>query len=240
MAEILLNNIAITYHIVRSARMSLSMSFKNSTELEVRAPRLMPDFLITQFIKKNENWILRHLEKLQQRKAQRLIPEYKTGITIPFFGEQYPLTISASPLAKIPRLYFIKNTFEAVTLQNLTEKQQQTQLRKVFKDWYLRNTKEKLSQRIAFWAEKMHVTYNNVRIKDVTSHWGSCSSKKNLNFNYRIAMLPMAGIDYIIIHELSHLTEMNHSPRFWKIVEKYMPDYKKIRAELKKKSIDVD
>lgn len=76
-------------------------------------------------------------------------------------------------------------------------------------------------------------TYKNITIKNTTSRWGSCSSKGNLNFNYKIVLLPQELSDYIIVHELCHLAQMNHSPLFWKLVEKSIPDYKKIRKELR-------
>ena len=76
--------------------------------------------------------------------------------------------------------------------------------------------------------------YNNIYIKNHSSRWGSCSSKKNINFNYRIINLPEDLSEYIISHELCHLGEMNHSKRFWNLVAKTIPDHKKRRAELKK------
>ncbi len=76
--------------------------------------------------------------------------------------------------------------------------------------------------------------YNRVAIRDQSSRWGSCSSKGNLNFNYRLALLTERQSDYIIVHELCHLKEMNHSSKFWDLVEQSIPDYKAIRTELKK------
>ena len=76
--------------------------------------------------------------------------------------------------------------------------------------------------------------YNRVAIRDQSSRWGSCSSKANLNFNYRLALLSERHSDYIVVHELCHLKEMNHSSRFWNLVEQGIPDYKNIRAEIKK------
>lgn len=75
--------------------------------------------------------------------------------------------------------------------------------------------------------------YNKITIRFVSTRWGSCSSKKNLNFNYRIIFLPDNLTNYLVVHELCHLQEMNHSVRFWKLVEKTIPDYKKCRKELK-------
>ena len=79
--------------------------------------------------------------------------------------------------------------------------------------------------------------YNRVAIRDQKSRWGSCSSKGNLNFNYRLALLSARQSEYIIVHELCHLKEMNHSARFWSLVEQTMPDYKDIISELKKVNI---
>ena len=90
--------------------------------------------------------------------------------------------------------------------------------------------KEKLND----FAKQMNVHFTMVRIKNVKTIWGSCSSKKNLNFNFRLFFLPEALIDYVFVHELAHLKHMNHSKAFWSEVEKQIPDYKKRREELKR------
>jgi hypothetical protein len=90
--------------------------------------------------------------------------------------------------------------------------------------------KEKLND----FAKQMNVHFNMVRIKNVKTIWGSCSSKKNLNFNFRLFFLPEVLIDYVFVHELAHLKHMNHSKAFWSEVEKQIPDYKKRREELKR------
>jgi len=79
--------------------------------------------------------------------------------------------------------------------------------------------------------------YNRISIKNQKTRWGSCSTKGNLNFNYKIALLPEKMADYIVVHELCHLYEFNHSQNFWKLVEKTVPDYKEIRKELKKSNL---
>jgi predicted metal-dependent hydrolase len=81
--------------------------------------------------------------------------------------------------------------------------------------------------------------YNRISIKDTKSRWGSCSAKKNLNFNYKIVLLPLPMAEYIVVHELCHLKEFNHSQRFWYLVGETIPEYKKIRAELKIKGIEL-
>lgn len=89
---------------------------------------------------------------------------------------------------------------------------------------------EYIPKRVKYYAEKENFVYNKITIKNLVSRWGSCSTKGNLNFNCLLMLMPDYVIDYIVVHELCHLREMNHSEKFWAEVEKIMPDYQ--RAEL--------
>jgi predicted metal-dependent hydrolase len=77
-------------------------------------------------------------------------------------------------------------------------------------------------------------SYQAVRVKQMKTQWGSCSAKRNLNFNYKILFLPPELQDYLIVHELCHLQEMNHAPRFWRLIAKAVPDYLRLRKELRR------
>lgn len=94
-------------------------------------------------------------------------------------------------------------------------------------------------QRLNYWNQFYNFQYGRVSIKNTRSRWGSCSSKKNLNFNYRIIFLSPELQDYLIVHELCHLAEMNHGPRFWSLVAKQIPDYKYRIGELKTVEKDI-
>jgi len=86
-------------------------------------------------------------------------------------------------------------------------------------------------QRLIYWNQFYNLPYNRVAIRNTRSRWGSCSSKRNLNFNYRILFLSPELQDYLIVHELCHLAEMNHGPRFWALVARQIPEYRdSIRA----------
>ncbi|MCK5588706.1 MAG: M48 family metallopeptidase [Candidatus Pacebacteria bacterium] len=90
------------------------------------------------------------------------------------------------------------------------------------------------NKKTVFFNEFYKFEYNKISIRNQKTRWGSCSSRKSLNFNYRIFLLSEDLMDYIIVHEICHLQEMNHSKSFWDLVEKKIPDYKKKRLELKK------
>ena len=96
-----------------------------------------------------------------------------------------------------------------------------------------KNAKIVITKRVEFYSNIIGVEYNRISIKFQKTRFGSCSTKKNLNFNALIALMPPEILDYVIVHELSHLKEMNHSKLFWKEVEKIIPDYKSKRKWLK-------
>ena len=88
-------------------------------------------------------------------------------------------------------------------------------------------------ERTAYFAERMGVTYNRITIREQKTRWGSCSSAGNLNFNWKLILAPPQALDYVVVHELCHLHEFNHSPRFWRLVESQMPDYEAWKKWLK-------
>jgi len=105
--------------------------------------------------------------------------------------------------------------------------------KQVLERWFRIQAREILIQRLETIKKKLNVDYKQVFIKDQKTRWGSCSSQGNLNFNYRLIMAPLPVIDYLVSHELAHLLEMNHSRRFWSLVESVCPEYKKQRQWLK-------
>ncbi len=95
-----------------------------------------------------------------------------------------------------------------------------------------------IPQRVAYYAARMGVTYGRITIREQKTRWGSCSAAGNLNFNWKLMLVPPKLLDYVVVHELAHRREMNHSARFWAIVGQELPDYRERRAQLKKISIE--
>lgn len=99
--------------------------------------------------------------------------------------------------------------------------------------------KQYIPQRVEYWAEIIGVKYNSVSIRAQKTRWGSCSSKGNLNFNCLLMLTDTEAIDYVIIHELCHIKELNHSKRFWSLVETYMPNYKEVQKRIKSMELQI-
>ncbi len=88
-------------------------------------------------------------------------------------------------------------------------------------------------ERVEYYARLMGISYGRITIREQKTRWGSCSSKGNLNFNWKLVLMPMEILDYVVVHELAHRRQMNHSEAFWEIVEQVLPDYKERRRRLK-------
>lgn len=98
---------------------------------------------------------------------------------------------------------------------------------------YKKKARQQLEARCAYFAELMGVAYNRISIRSAKTRWGSCSARGNLNFHWKLILMPPQVLDYVVVHELAHRKEMNHSPRFWARVEAVLPDYKQRRRWLK-------
>ncbi len=104
--------------------------------------------------------------------------------------------------------------------------------------FYRRAARKKIIERTAWYAKIMGVTYGRISIRAAKTRWGSCSGEGNLNFHWKLILMPPEILDYVVVHELAHRKQMNHSPLFWAEVEKVLPDYKARRAWLKENGRD--
>ena len=158
-------------------------------------------------------------------KEEAAVKEDSDGKVL-FQGQLLPCKIVLDESIKEPQFSLQDGTL-TITINNPAE-----DLPALAESWTRAQASEILPQKVASWAQKLGVEYNNIVIKDQKTLWGSCSSKKNLNFSYRLIKMPLSIIDYLIVHELAHLIHFDHSPEFWACVGTYVPNYKEARKWL--------
>ena len=112
-------------------------------------------------------------------------------------------------------------------------------LNRILEGWYRQQAKRLIRERVEKLSARLQVTYHKVNIRSARTRWASCSQKGNLNFNWKLIMAPDSVIDYVIIHELAHLIEMNHSKRFWTLVEEYCPEWREHKAWLRNHQVEL-
>lgn len=173
--------------------------------------------------------------KRSKRARRTSITVKQTGevvVTVPFYGSTF-----------IADLFVQQKTAWIQAMQEKLKKrfEDKTILKQTRKD-YLEKKDEALdllTKRTHHFNQVYKFTFKNITVRNQKSRWGSCSTKGNINFNYGLIYLPEHLRDYIVVHELCHLQEMNHGKRFWALVEKTIPDHKARRLELRKKFINV-
>lgn len=218
------------YRLIRSRRKTISISFDEKVNLIVKAPSWLNIERIDAFVEAKAEWIEATRVRLlrTRQKSLRERPMLETGDVLPYLGYNRVLTVvrearSRARITVAGERIIMRVPYEA------DYGQKRMQLEK----WYRKQAGEIFDKKGKIYAPIVGVEYHKMHIKDQKSRWGSCSKKGNLNFNWRLIMAPEAVLDYVVIHELCHLIHMNHSPEFWKLVEKICPDYKEQKHWLK-------
>jgi len=224
-AQITIDNQIIPIKIYREARRNVRASM-GKTAFILRMPRLLLPVQERKHIQWFEDWIKATLQKHPNAKAQFTQKQYNTGDIIQVGERRYTLKISHENLkqhhAKLADgiIYLRLNPNDDVLHLNKSIK---TLLSRVIGNDFLPKIEKRVQELNEQYFQK---TIKRVSLKYNQSNWGSCSTKNNINLSTRLLFAPPIVIDYVIIHELAHLVEMNHSERFWKIVADIIPDYK--------------
>ena len=207
--------------ITRSKRRTIALIVERDGTLSVRAPMRVSHAVIEAFIQQKADWIMRTREKLKTIK-QPPTRQYVDGEKFLYLGSFFDLKLVQS---QQPSLQF----GSGFTLsQGMQEKGEL-----YFTKWYKERAYEIIAMRVKEYAQKYHFIPRQVKINSARTRWGSCSSKGTLNFTWRLVMAPLEVIDYVVIHELSHLRVRDHSRKFWNVVEAIDPEYKKKRKWLR-------
>lgn len=211
----------LTVKITRSARRKrIVFRVTDSETLEILAPEKIPE----QYLHKIASDNIEIIEKLKSAASSRLTPLFEEGAGFYLLGKIHPLHITR-------RLKIFSGSF---MIPDGSEEQKKADLINLYKNI----ARKYFSQRMNFFAEKMQLFPKKIRISSASARWGSCTASGTVSFSWKLIQCPPEAIDYVVVHELSHLKEMNHSDKFWQVVQKTMPDYisrKKILQDFSKK-----
>lgn len=204
--------------IKRKNSRNLKMHLDNNGTVKVSLPYYTPYFAAKEFVSNNINWIEKkfNLFKLQKNKYY-------------YLGRNINLVKKYCPNIKIFNYIFNDHILvaEASEFKGISDEE-------IFNEWLKERALSYIPQKVKEFSEIYGFEYNLVRIKNLTSRWGSCSIKRNLTFNIKLMYFGTDVIDYVIVHELCHLQEMNHSKKFWNLVEKIIPNYQERKFKLTK------
>lgn len=207
--------------LVRAKRRTIALILERDGSLTVRAPKRATLQDIHGFIAEKTDWILRSREKLKAI-VTRPKKEYVDGERFLFLGDEYELRLvpPQRPALKLEGGF---------TLSASTRERGE----RMFTQWYKTQALTVFTERVNHYAALHRFELKQVKVNSAKTRWGSCTSTGTINFTWRLVMAPLEVIDYVVLHELAHLKVKNHSPRFWKLVEKICPDFKRQRKWLR-------
>ena len=208
--------------LIRSRRRSIALEIGHDGTFIVRAPHLAGEEAIREFISHKRAWIDKAYNSMRLRLTQSRPKQFIDGERFLYLGNEYTLNMAQDMYGKL--------LFEERFILN---ERYLPKARMLFERWYREEAFMLFTLRCKFYAESMGVRYNSINLSGAKYRWGSCYPNGNLRFNWRLIMAPKDIIDYVVVHELAHLVEPNHSSRFWAVVEKTFQGHREARKWLK-------
>ncbi|GAA5818755.1 MAG: M48 family metallopeptidase [Methanobrevibacter sp. CfCl-M3] len=214
--------INLEYEIIRSKRKTLAICINKDGSIKIRSPLNLSDLEIEKFVNSKEKWITEHIDKVSKDYKVRKDFKLNFGDTVKLKGEDVPIIPIKGKYARFKdnKFYVFKKCDSEQIKQNIIQ-------------LYKRIAKFHIGGRINYFIEKTGLIPSNFKITNAKTRWGSCSGKNSINFSWRLMMASDDLIDYVIVHELCHIKEHNHSEKFWKEVENIIPNYKESKIKLR-------
>jgi len=225
----------LDYRLLRSKRRSIGFVIDDDG-LRVTAPRWVAQAEIELAIRDKARWIFSKLAERRERSARRLQPQmqWRDGATLPFLGAELTLRLQPGQSQVL--------TYDAaagtLTLSLAADAGAQ-QIKDRVQGWLQQQARALFAERLPLYAARLQVSYRAFALSSATTQWGSCTADGRIRLNWRLVHFALPLIDYVIAHELSHLREMNHGPRFWQTVQSIFPEFEAARKALRTSAADV-
>lgn len=214
----------IDYRLVRAKRRTIGMEV-NLSGLSVRAPRWVTLSDIESALVEHANWIVKALAEWRGRQRDVMPREWKSGAPILYRGRELSLEVFPARRVRI-----------APDLFNLTvlhpRAQDEAQIAELVGKWLRDEAWTLVEPQVQAYARRITKATPTLKLSNTRSEWGSCNARREIRLNWRLVQLPPVLAEYVVAHEVAHLVELNHSPRFWALVEKLMPGHAALRREL--------
>lgn len=217
---------SIHWQLTRQSRRSIAFQFDQKGILQVKAPQGVTIKAIEDILYRYESKIMNNYE--HYKKKASLLPKYATGDVFFYLGTRVTLRVIDTTEEEWVQV-------KGQELHCYCKVDSPEHVGSLLMNFYAQETLRWVTKSMEEYKEAVFKPVGAVRVKNQKSRWGSCSSKNNLNFNLRLSMMPLDVLKYVVIHELCHLKEMNHSVDFWKLVQGFMSDYKIKKRFLKEK-----
>ncbi len=208
----------------RKRRRTISLHIEENGKIVVQAPYRTPKWEIEKFLQEKQQWIS---EKVLEREKKTKEAEkiFLPGEKFLYLGEWYPLEMQ-EPGSPGPPLRLAFGKF-------ILNREHLAEARSLFCNWYKGEAKEKIKERVDYYSRRFRLVPEGTKITSAKFRWGSCSRDNRLSFSWRIIMGSLSVIDYVLIHELVHIREKNHSRNFWNTLASIFPDYGQHRQWLR-------
>ncbi|KPV43730.1 hypothetical protein AN477_11040 [Alicyclobacillus ferrooxydans] len=232
-----MKDIPVAIEIIPSTRRKKTVSMEvYPSRVILRVPHSLSKTAIYEFVEKRQKWLVQKWQEIQHRTTSempsggvRRLPPRQVFV----HGRGYELSHVTNTESNRIRVQQNGSVIEITQPAAIPGEDLTSQTRMTIITWLKQEARRDFLDRLQRWSRTMGVSYQDFRLKDQKTRWGSCSSAGNINLNWRLIQAPEWVIDYVVIHELAHLTELNHSPAFWRIVRNFCPNYEDAKMWLK-------
>ena len=242
--QVRLDDAVVAYAFARGRRKTIGFMV-GPEGLVVRAPRWTPLGEVDAALREKAPWILRKLQETQERQVRQdgARIEWRDGTTLPLLGETLQVKLDPThgfkgkgaqlDAATTDTMGGASEVAPRLLHVGLPHTATPDQIQDSVQAWLMRHAKAHFTDRLNHFAPQLQVQWRSLRLSNASTRWGSAKSDGSIRLNWRLIHFSTAVVDYVVAHELSHLREMNHSPRFWDTVRTVVPDYAQLRGQLK-------
>ena len=216
-------NMSIEYTIIRrEGRKTASIAVAPDNSVSITVPSELDDESVARIIQRKRGWIHRKIAFNSEVRFPHKPKEYVSGEAFTYIGRNYRLKVLAGSSQGVE---LRDGRFIARMPSELQGEARSQRIAEELREWYREHARQKLSQRARMHAKRMRLKLGKANVGDYRRQWGSCHQSGDILFNWKIIIAPMRIIDYVVVHELCHLVHRNHSPEYWKLLFRYLPDY---------------